>query len=127
MLNLTIIIPAKYEELCLPSVLNELEKIKCKKIIILEKNDFKTINSIKKYKCKIIKQKKIGYGNAIIQGLNISNTKYSCIFNADGSFDPKYLTLMLEKISKGFNFIFASRYEKNGGSDDIYLWLYTFL
>jgi glycosyltransferase involved in cell wall biosynthesis len=118
MLNLTIIIPAKNEELCLPSVLNELKKIKCKKIIVLEKNDFKTINSVKKYKCKIIKQKKLGYGNAIIEGLKKSNSKYSCIFNADGSFDPKYIIKMLEKISKGSNFIFASRYEKNGGSDD---------
>ena len=118
MLNLTIIIPAKNEELCLPSVLDELKKIKCKKIIILDKNDYKTINSIKKYKCKIIKQNKSGYGNAIIQGLKKSKTKYSCIFNADGSFDPKCLIKMLDRISKGFNFIFASRYDENGGSDD---------
>jgi glycosyltransferase involved in cell wall biosynthesis len=118
MLNLTIIIPAKNEEQCLPSVLNELKTIRCKKIIVLEKNDYKTINSIKKYKCKIIKQKKLGYGNAIIEGLKKSNSKYSVIFNADGSFDPKYIINMLDKISEGFNFIFASRYEKNGGSDD---------
>jgi glycosyltransferase involved in cell wall biosynthesis len=118
MLNLTIIIPAKNEEQCLPSVLNELKAIRCKKIIVLEKNDYKTINSIKKYKCRIIKQKKLGYGNAIIEGLKKSNSKYSVIFNADGSFDPKYIINMLDKISEGFNFIFASRYEKNGGSDD---------
>ena len=41
-----------------------------------------------------------------------------CIFNADGSFDPKYLKGMLAEISSGYDFVFNSRYEGNGGSDD---------
>ena len=40
-----------------------------------------------------------------------------CIFNADGSFDPKELKAMYTK-AKSNNFVFASRYEKDAGSDD---------
>jgi glycosyltransferase involved in cell wall biosynthesis len=116
--NLTLVIPAKNEEYSLPLVLEEIKNFKCKKIIILPKNDSKTINSIEKFTCKIIKQKKPGYGSAIIQGINSVKTPYLCIFNADGSFDPKYLSTMLKMSKKKYDFTFASRYLNNGGSDD---------
>lgn len=114
----SLIIPAKEEQYSLPKVLDELKFMKCEKLIILSKNDFKTIQSIKNYKCKIIKQKKNGYGRAIIEGITNVKTKYLCIFNADGSFNPKYLKSMMSKLNSGNDFIFASRYMKNGGSDD---------
>jgi len=44
-------------------------------------------------------------------------TKYLCIFNADGSFDPKSLKLMLSLTEKS-DLVFASRYQKQGGSND---------
>ena len=37
---------------------------------------------------EIIFQKGKGYGNALIEGINLINTEYLCIFNADGSFNP---------------------------------------
>ena len=118
MKNLTLVIPAKNEEYSLPKVLNEIKFFKYKKIIVLGKSDLKTIKSLNNFDCKIIKQENSGYGNAIIEGINKTKTKYVCIFNADGSFDPKYLSLMLNKSIQGFNFIFASRYLKKAGSDD---------
>lgn len=118
MKDLTLIIPAKNEEYSLPKVLKELKNINCNKFIILSKTDIRTIQSIKNYKCKIIKQKKNGYGNALIEGISSVTSKYLCIFNADGSFDPKYLRTMLEKANLNKSFIFASRYTKGGGSAD---------
>jgi len=59
-----------------------------------------------------------GFGNALIEGLNHSTTEFSCIFNADGSFDPKYLDQMLKKNEDNFEFVFSTRYKKPGGSDD---------
>ena len=50
--------------------------------------------------------------------MNSVQTDYLCIFNADGSFDPKYLKEMLSKCEENYDFIFASRYMKNSGSDD---------
>lgn len=116
--NLTLVIPAKNEEYSLPTVLKEINKLNFKKIIVLAKSDLKTIKAIKNFDCKIIKQKNSGYGNAIIEGINKTKTKYVCIFNADGSFHPKYLNLMLKKVFLGFNFVFGSRYLNKGGSED---------
>ena len=118
MKNLTLVIPAKHEEYSLPKVLNEIRYFNCKKIIVLGKSDFKTIQALNNFDYRIIKQKKSGYGNAIIEGINKTKTKYVCIFNADGSFHPKYLNLMLKKVLYGSNFVFASRYLKQGGSED---------
>ncbi len=116
--NLTLIIPAKNEEESLPQVLNEIKNYSCNKIIILEKSDIKTIESIKNFECKIVYQAGQGYGNALIEGINNVTTDYLCIFNADGSFNPSYLNDMLHLCEDNRDFIFASRYMKGGGSDD---------
>lgn len=117
--NLTLVIPAKYEELSLPKVLQELRKYKCKKVVVLDRGDQKTIKSISNFNCKIIRQKTKGYGAALIEGIHSIKTKYFCIFNADGSFDPKSLSKMYNSlINKNYDFVFASRYIDQGGSED---------
>ena len=117
--NLTLVIPAKNEKESLPTVLEELEKYELQIIIVLEKNDTETINAIKKFNCKILYQKNKGYGDALIQGVNSVSTKYFCIFNADGSFNPLELENMFKTIQKDeIKFIFASRYEMGCSSDD---------
>lgn len=115
--NLTLLIPAKFESSSLPKVLEEIKNFKCKVLIVLEQTDYSTIKAIKKFDVKILYQKNKGYGSALIEGIKNISTKYLCIFNADGSFDPKSLGIMLKKC-KNKNFVFASRYKKNGGSDD---------
>jgi glycosyltransferase involved in cell wall biosynthesis len=118
MKNLTLIIPAKYEKESLPDVLGELKNYKCKKIIVLKHNDTETIASIIKIKnLKIIYQKKNGYGNAISEGVNNCKTKFFCIFNADGSFNPSELKTMYNML-KNSDMVFGSRYQANSGSDD---------
>ena len=118
MKKLTLIIPAKDEEESLPKVLNEIKDYECNVLVILEETDIKTINSIKNYDCKILHQSGRGFGNALIDGINNVETDYTCIFNADGSFDPKYLKEMLKLCEENRDFVFASRYKKGGGSDD---------
>ena len=118
MKNLTLLIPAKNEAESLPLVLNELKNYDCKILVVLDKSDFNTVNAIKNYNCEIYYQKKSGYGGAIIDGINKIDTDYLCIFNADGSFDPKYLQMMLKKCENNYDFIFSSRYSMSGGSDD---------
>jgi len=116
--NLTLIIPAKNEEDSLPQVLEEIKNYECNKIVILEESDFKTINAIKNFNCKLVYQTGRGYGNALIEGLNNVETDYTCIFNADGSFNPKYLEEMLDLCKGDRDFVFASRYMGGGGSND---------
>ena len=120
--KLTLIIPAKEEAESLPKVLLELKNYSCKIIIILEQSDIKTLEAIKNFECKIIYQSGRGYGNALIEGIKNVETNYLCIFNADGSFDPKYLDEMLKLSENNTDFVFASRYMKGAGSeDDTYL------
>jgi len=116
--NLTLIIPAKNEEDSLPQVLAEIKNYECNKIVILEESDFKTINAIKNFDCKLVYQTGRGYGNALIEGMKNVKTEYTCIFNADGSFNPKYLEEMLGLCESDRDFVFASRYMSGGGSDD---------
>ncbi len=119
MSDLTLIIPAKNEKESLPKVLDELRNFNFKKNIILEASDRLTIESIKDYDCEIIYQDSKGYGDALIKGIKKVDTEFFCIFNADGSFDPKELDVMINKLKNDkCDFVFASRYEENCGSDD---------
>ena len=117
--DLTLIIPAKKEAESLPSVLNELKKYDYKIDIVLHASDTETIQSIKNYPVKIVYQKNLGYGDALIQGIKSCKTKYFCIFNADGSFNPSEIKDMCNSLqSRKLDFIFASRYQEKSGSED---------
>jgi len=119
MTNLTLIIPAKEEAESLPNVLTELKNYNYNINVVLKEEDKNTINSIKDFNIKTIFQKNNGYGDALIEGINSCDTEFFCIFNADGSFDPSEISKILNKInSHNTDFIFASRYEKEAGSDD---------
>ena len=50
MKDVTLVIPAKFESESLPKVIGELQKFFVNKIIVIPKNDYLTLNSIKKYK-----------------------------------------------------------------------------
>tara|TARA_B100000767_G_scaffold274226_1_gene306565 strand:- start:974 stop:1648 length:675 start_codon:yes stop_codon:yes gene_type:complete len=117
--TITLVIPAKFESHSLPLVLDELKDYNFKKLVILQKDDYETINSIKNYSCEILYQKNKGYGDALIAGINHTKTKYFCIFNADGSFNPKEINRMFKKLEENkLDFVFASRYQSNSGSED---------
>ena len=119
MKKLTIVIPAKNEAESLPTVLDQFVNKDFEIFVVLEKTDTETIKSIENKNCKIIFQTKKGFGNALIEGINQSETDYFCIFNADGSMEINEIDVMLKKISNNnYDLIFASRYEKGAKSDD---------
>ncbi len=118
MIDITLVIPAKNESESLPAVLEELSKFNVKKIVVMSENDLDTFNSIKKYNEQIIYQKGKGFGNALRTGINSVETQFFCVFNADGSFNPIDLKALRKKLLDGADFVFSSRYLKDGGSDD---------
>ena len=99
MTKISLIIPAKNENKNLYKVLGELKKYKFigERIIITDKIDIELKNIAKKYHCKLIKQHTRGFGAAIKHGFKVAKYKHGCIFNADFSFDPKYLLSMIKK------------------------------
>jgi len=114
--DLTLVIPAKEETNCLFKVLEELQGFDIQKIIIIP-NDHNFAHDSKFEKIKVVKQKKNGYGNALLEGIDKVETKFFCIFNADGSFNPRELTGMFS-LTKEYDYVFASRYLKDAKSDD---------
>lgn len=124
--HLSLVIPAKNEKESLPQVLNELKDYNLKIIVVLERSDTETIESLKGYKVEILYQDGKGYGDAIIKGINSVKTKFFCIFNADGSHDPKELGEMYKEINyHNYDLIFGTRYEKNCSSEDDTFITYT--
>ena len=119
MIKITLLIPAKNEKDSLPIVLKEIDKLNLNAKIILKEDDKDTIKAIENFSHEILYQPGIGYGDALIHGINNCNTEFYCIFNADGSFDPKEIKLMHEHlVKKDLDIVFGSRYQKNSGSDD---------
>ena len=118
--DLTLLIPAKYESESLPIFLDELKDYNYKKLVVLDQSDKQTIDSIKNFEnVEILHQKKMGYGNALIEGINYIKTDLFCIINADGSMNPNELSGMLNEINNNNqDIVFGSRYMQNAGSDD---------
>ena len=123
MAKVSIIIPTLNEEDSLNILLNELSKFSeyINEIIVVDgQSDDDTIKIAKKFHCKtIIQQKKLGYGDAIIKGINESNSDYSLILDGDGSKNPIYIKDLTEKIiNSNSDFVFAERYGQGAGSLD---------
>ena len=116
--QLTLLIPANKESESLPIFLDELSNYDFNKLIVLQKEDKETINSISNRKdIEVHVQLKGGYGNALKEGIQKINTEFFCIINADGSMDPKYLKEMFNECQSR-DFVFGSRYQKPGGGSD---------
>ena len=119
MREISLIIPAKNEVESLGVVLEELKSYKFinEIIIVVDNEKDNSIQVAKKYDTKIIIQTNSGYGAAIIEGFKNAKNEFGCIYNADYSFDPKDLENFI-KLTENNDFIFATRYQKNSGSDD---------
>jgi len=116
--DLTLIIPAKNESESLPLVLDSLKDLNLNITISLKEDDLSTINSIKQYNdVKLYFQSGNGYGNSLKEAISKCETKYFCIFNADGSFQRNDLIEMYKFIADN-DFIYTTRYENPGGSED---------
>tara|TARA_E500000178_G_C16787387_1_gene646423 strand:- start:82 stop:759 length:678 start_codon:yes stop_codon:yes gene_type:complete len=122
MKNITIIIPARNEEQSLKRLLKKFKLYKkfYKEIIIIDgQSTDKTIKIAKSNNCKVIKQKSLGYGAAIVKGVEAVKTKYFIIFDADGSKDPVYLDRFYKKLKKDkTEIVYAERYGVGAGSHD---------
>jgi len=119
--DITLLIPANNEKESIKFVLQELsdKNILTEVLIVVDNENDNTLEEIKSYNVKSIISNKKGYGNALIRGISACQTQFVCIYNADGSFDP--LTLLQMKTimeEENHDFIYGSRYLKQGKSDD---------
>ena len=117
--KISLIIPAKNEVESLEAVLLEVKNNNLigEIIVIVDSELDNSVAIAKKFNCKLVIQKNNGYGSAIIEGFKNANNEFGCIFNADHSFDPKYLDGLVKESEKN-DFVFGTRYNILSGSDD---------
>jgi glycosyltransferase involved in cell wall biosynthesis len=123
MKKLSIIIPTKEEAECLPPVIKELRDMlgnQIHEIIVVDANSPDGTSQIAdQLGCKVLQQQKTGYGNAVSLGLQQAQGELVTFFDADGSYDPKFLLAALPLMEDAKrDAIFCTRYHRDSGSDD---------
>ena len=119
--QIEILIPTYNEEKNINLVIKELNAEGFSNITILDANsEDKTVEIARSNGCRIIldDQSISGFGGSIINGLNNLNNEYFCIFDGDNSFNPKDISLMINKMENGADFVFGTRYLNNTKSED---------
>ncbi len=121
-MKVSIVIPTLNEEENLPSLLDELKEIKqIKEIIIIDgySND-KTPEIAKKYKCKILFDKK-AKGSALRKGLDCATGDIIICMDADNSMLTGEIPLLIAGIETGYDICMGSRFIQGGGTEDMSL------
>lgn len=92
-----------------------------------------TVEYCEKNNCRVYVQKKRGYGNAILEALELARGEIIVEITADGSSLPEKIPDLVSKVNEGCDLALASRYRDGAVSyDDDYLtgfgnWLFTAL
>lgn len=107
MKNVSIIIPAYNEANCIGEVISELEQTLVKtdyksEIIVVDDGSTDETKKIAENKgAKVISHpRNIGYGQALLTGINSAEYEYIATIDADGSYPVKELPKLLEEIEK---------------------------
>ena len=117
-MKVSLIIPTYNEEGSIEKTINEVPKKFIDEIIVVDLSYDKTAEIAKRLGCKVYRQKGIGFGNAFRQGVKHSSGKVIVLMDADGSQNPKDIPKLLERIRKGYDCVFASRYTIESHSED---------
>lgn len=123
MRDLSIIIPALNEEQCLPTVVAELQSVlgmEIHEIIVVDGNSSDETRKVAQaLGCRVLIQNGNGYGAAVTEGLAHATGNLVTFFDADGSYDPRYLLEAMKLLrSDGLDAVFCTRYGPNSGSLD---------
>jgi|SRR3989338_495056 len=130
-MDTSIVIPAYNEEKNLPKLLSSLFSLKKSlgnfEIVIADDSSSDKTGLIadsyaKRYKnIKVVHRKKgiNGMGAALKDGTKIAKGKYIIWVMGDSSDSLNTIPLFIEKLKKGYDMVFGSRYTKGGSSGDL--------
>jgi glycosyltransferase involved in cell wall biosynthesis len=111
-LKLSIVIPAKNEEIGLNKLLPKLQRQYSQAEIIII-NDGSTDNTVKicqKYGVKVISHPySLGNGAAIKTGARNSSNDITVFMDADGQHDPEDISKLLKKFEEGYEMVVGAR------------------
>jgi len=127
---LSVIIPARDEEGCIASTIEhlhlelELRRVPHEIIVVDDGSTDRTWEILQQEKVKFDELKPIknpgphGFGRAIVHGLDSMSGDAAVIFMADESDDCRDVVRYWEKLNKGHDCVFGSRFMKGGGTID---------
>jgi len=119
--KITVIIPALNEEKNIEKVIKELQKIGFSDILVIDGNSHDNTASLcKNLGANVILQNGRGKGDALRKGFNYKELgDFVIMLDADGSMDPKEISLFLDAFNDGADVVKGSRFMKEGFSEDM--------
>lgn len=117
MVELSFVMPCLNEEKtighCVKSCFKALRKYHIKgEVVVCDNGSIdKSPQIAKKFGARIVYQKRKGYGNACIKGMNSARGKYILKLDADGSYDPGEVVKFMKTLRGGAQYVIGSRYK----------------
>ena len=112
----SIIVPVYNEQGNIGNLISKINLVidKTDELIIVDDGSTdKTSEEIKNHKCILISlDKNMGKGYAMRKGIQEAKGEYIIFMGGDGQDDPYEIKLLLEEITKGYDYVIGSRFLK---------------
>jgi glycosyltransferase involved in cell wall biosynthesis len=118
--TVTIVIPARNEARNLEVVLPKIPDVE--QVVLVDGNSVDgTVETAQRTRpgITVVRQTRIGKGNALVCGFEAAKGDIVVMFDADGSADPEEIPAFIEALIAGADFAKGTRFHPAGGSHDI--------
>jgi len=119
--NVSVVIPTYNEQSNIARLLTmifEIDSLNIEAIVVDDGSD-KTSEIAESMGARVVKGQRKGLGQAIIDGINASNSDIVLVMDADLQHDPRDIPRLIEPIMKrGVDFVIGSKYVKGGNTSE---------
>jgi glycosyltransferase involved in cell wall biosynthesis len=116
--EISIILPCRNEELALSDCLKQIQEIIKKnklkaEIIVYDSSTDSCPRIAKKFKAKLVKHDREGYGIAYLEGFKQAKGKYIFMADCDGTYDFNEIPNFLKQLDQGYDLVIGNRFKGN--------------
>lgn len=118
-MSVSVIIPALNEAECIKGVLNSIPRDLVDEILVVDGHSTDgTPDIVRSLGHQVIMQEGKGFGSALMTGMRYAKGNIVAIMDADGSYEVKDLSKLIDMVKNGYDFAFGSRYANGSRSED---------